>query len=459
MKVTGASEKLSPMTWKLLLAGLALGVAPTLAGCMAPGQSGRSVTTVVRSPGAAHIEAEDMKRTGGNTLSRPGWGGTILYENKDALRTNFTFGAVGRWRVDIRGSSSDKHPAGVTVFIDDQARASGWFTSKKPQVLSLVADVDTAGGHEVRLGQTTDVGENDAWIDWIEVRWAGPLMPAPVLPTTGAVASGHWRNLFVERGYPEVEVAHKIEEAWQTLFHGDPDNQAVYFEKGQNADGPLAYVMDIGNGDVRSEGMSYGMMVAVQLDHKHEFDALWNWACSYMAHPDPKDPVHGYFSWQMKPNGKIMDPMPAPDGEQYFVTALYFAHARWGSGKGIYDYRTRADQLLRDIRSREDIGGVTSEFNRERRQPRFTPNTVDFASIPIRRTTCRRSTKSGPGSGRPRKRGSGARPRKAVAISSSARRALPRAWYPTMRTSKGGPNRARTIRAAATFATTRGGRP
>ena len=28
--------------------------------------------------------------------------------------------------------------------------------------------------------------------------------------------------------------------------------------------------------DVRSEGMSYGMMITVQLDKKAEFDALWN---------------------------------------------------------------------------------------------------------------------------------------------------------------------------------------
>jgi oligosaccharide reducing-end xylanase len=138
--------------------------------------------------------------------------------------------------------------------------------------------------------------------------------------------------------------------------------------------------MDIGNGDVRSEGMSYGMMVAVQLDHKHEFDAMWNWAHTFMAHPDPKDPNHGYFSWQMRPDGKIMDPMPAPDGEEYFVTALYFAHARWGSGKGIYDYHAEADQLLRAMRSRADVGMVTSVFNREQKQVRFTPNMQDFAS-------------------------------------------------------------------------------
>jgi oligosaccharide reducing-end xylanase len=361
----------------LVLAAVLAGI-----GCIAPGQVSRgpNATPTSSTPGAAHIEAEAMKRTGGNTLSRAGWSGAILYENKDALRTYFDFSAAGRWRIDIRGSSSDKHPAGVGVFIDGQARAAGWFMSRTPQVLSLVADVDSAGRHELRLSQTTDVGENDAYIDWIEVLWAGPTTPAPAPPTTGAAASGRWRNLFVERGYLEAEVSRKIDEAWQSLFHGDPDNEAVYFEKGQNADGALAYLMDIGNGDVRSEAMSYGMMVAVQLSHKHEFDALWNWAHTYMAHPDPKDPVHGYFSWQMRPDGTIMDPMPAPDGEEYFVTSLYFAHARWGSGKGLYDYRAQADQLLSDVRAREDIGGVTSLFNRKWHAPRFTPNTADYGS-------------------------------------------------------------------------------
>jgi oligosaccharide reducing-end xylanase len=358
-----------------------LGAMLVVSACVALGKTGAERPTAAPvSPGAAHIEAEDMRRTGGNSLTRAGWQGAVLYENKDALRTHFAFAEAGRWRIDVRGCSSDKHPAGVTVFVDGQARAGGWFGSRKPEVLPLIVDVETAGTHELRLSQTTDVGENDAYVDWIEVSWSGPLTSAPAQPTTGAATSTTWRNLFVLRGYPEAEVERKIAEAWQSLFHGDPDDEAVYYEKGQNADGPLAYVMDVGNGDVRSEGMSYGMMVAVELNHKHEFDALWNWARTYMAHPDPNDPNHGYFSWQMRPDGKVMDPMPASDGEEYFVTALYFAHARWGSGQGTYDYRAQADRLLKDLRSRELKGGVTSIFNREQHQPRFTPNTADFAS-------------------------------------------------------------------------------
>jgi len=34
--------------------------------------------------------------------------------------------------------------------------------------------------------------------------------------------------------------------------------------------------------DVRSEGMSYGMIIAVLLDKQEEFDRLWKWAVQHM---------------------------------------------------------------------------------------------------------------------------------------------------------------------------------
>lgn len=48
----------------------------------------------------------------------------------------------------------------------------------------------------------------------------------------------------------------------------------------------LAYIEDTGNHDVRTEGMSYGMMLCVQTDHKAEFDALWSWVMHYMYMQD-----------------------------------------------------------------------------------------------------------------------------------------------------------------------------
>ena len=109
----------------------------------------------------------------------------------------------------------------------------------------------------------------------------------------GAFVTGKYRNLFVEIGYSPEEVAAKINAAFKQLFHGDPNTQAVYFPAGTNANGPMAYIYDINSKDVRSEGMSYGMMIAVQLDKKAELDAIWNWARTYMYHDDPKHP--GYI--------------------------------------------------------------------------------------------------------------------------------------------------------------------
>jgi oligosaccharide reducing-end xylanase len=202
----------------------------------------------------------------------------------------------------------------------------------------------------------------------------------------GAAVTGTYRNLFAELGIPSEDATRKISLAYQQLFHGN-DQQALVFSAGQNPQGPLAYLMDIHNKDVRSEGMSYGMMVAVQLDQKADFDALWNWAKTYMYHADVKHPAHGYFSWQMRSDGTAIDEMPAPDGEEYFATALLFAEHRWGAGEGIYAYGQQAAELLTAMRHREAVTGVVNGkrtttgvalFNSEHKMVRFTPDSGNF---------------------------------------------------------------------------------
>jgi oligosaccharide reducing-end xylanase len=210
--------------------------------------------------------------------------------------------------------------------------------------------------------------------------------PSP--PTRGSFATGRYRNLFAERGRTEAEVDQKIAAAYQQLFHGDPKDQAVCFPAGTNAQGPLAYVLDVGDGDVRSEGMSYGMMIAVELDQPADFDALWNWARTFMYHPDPRHPAYGYFSWQMRPDGTAIDEMPAPDGEAYFATALYFAAHRWGRP----EYAQAATALVSHLRNRASItgpargqGGPQTKtagaiFHPDHAQVRFTPDQANRQS-------------------------------------------------------------------------------
>jgi oligosaccharide reducing-end xylanase len=204
-------------------------------------------------------------------------------------------------------------------------------------------------------------------------------------PGAGAFATSRYRNLFVEAGHTPAGVSARIEAAFQQLFHGDSATEAVYYAAGANANGPLAYLTDINNHDVRSEGMSYGMMIAVQLGKKAEFDALWNWSKTYMYHDDPAHPSYGFFSWSLRTDGTPNSESPAPDGEEYYAMALLFASARWGDGHGIYDYRAAAGRLLSDMKNRGIISGLErtgrtetewAEFHPVHRMVRFTPDTM-----------------------------------------------------------------------------------
>ena len=197
--------------------------------------------------------------------------------------------------------------------------------------------------------------------------------------------AGRHRNLFAEAGHAPEEIKARIDAVFNQLFHGDPATQSVFFPAGTNENGPLACILDVLHNDVRSEGLSYGMMIAAQLDKKAEFDALWNWARTRAYHASPTHPAQGYFSWSSRTNGVANDEMPAPDGEEYFVTALYFASGRWGNGAGIYNYRAEADKLLRSLIHRKTITGPTVSgtmtagalFDTQHRMVRFTPDVAN----------------------------------------------------------------------------------
>ncbi len=208
---------------------------------------------------------------------------------------------------------------------------------------------------------------------------------APSPPSVGAVESGVYRNLFTEWNpeITEAEVDAKLETYWNSLFGTDPD-RTVYYPSGANEHGPMAYMMDIGNNDIRSEGMSYGMMIAVQMDRKAEFDALWNWAKTHMQYKE--GPRKDYFQWQYQPEGCTRNAVPASDGEEYFATALFFAGHRWGNGDGIYDYEAEANRILNAMLHKEDMNGgvveqVKNMFNRDEKKVVFVAigNAANFS--------------------------------------------------------------------------------
>jgi oligosaccharide reducing-end xylanase len=48
----------------------------------------------------------------------------------------------------------------------------------------------------------------------------------------GAYATHHYRDLFTEQGHAPAESNAKIEKAFQQLFHGDGQEERIYFETG-----------------------------------------------------------------------------------------------------------------------------------------------------------------------------------------------------------------------------------
>jgi oligosaccharide reducing-end xylanase len=183
------------------------------------------------------------------------------------------------------------------------------------------------------------------------------LESAGMTPGAGAFHTGKYRNVFAELGKPQAEIAAKIARAFETYFSTTDENR-IYFEFGADE----AYVKDIAHDDIRSEGMSYAMMLTLQRNDRARFDKLWRFALRRMRIQDPKHPNDRGFAWAVDTNGKICDENSAPDGEEYFAMALYFAHHRWGSGtaKQPNDYEYWADELLDMMKNRPSVSGARS---------------------------------------------------------------------------------------------------
>lgn len=171
--------------------------------------------------------------------------------------------------------------------------------------------------------------------------------------TKGGFETDKYRNVFVEMGYEPAQVEAKLKEVFNDVFRGP---NKVYFEVGDT----LGYISDIKNNDARTEGMSYGMMIAVQFGEKDIFDRLWRWSKKYMQHQSGQR--EGYFAWSCKTDGTRNAEGAASDGELYFITALIFASNRWGNDTGI-NYKAEAQHILNCIMPRE--------YKEERSMPQF----------------------------------------------------------------------------------------
>ncbi len=285
-------------------------------------------------------------------------GGTATLALRGPTRLDLVTSAATTWTVDASGG-----PVIVTP--------QGGSTSTR---FVAVLAVPTGAS-----GTVTFSGESRSALGQAAVR---------VTVTDGrAYFTGDYPDLFVDvLGKTEAEVQTRIDDTFAQLFTpaapGNPDDAQLYFERGDGA-----YVQNVWNNggtdavDIRSEGMSYAMMIAVQLDKQDMFDRLWRFSKANMQHAS--GPLQGYFAWQVNPDltttsttTRPYDPNPAPDGEEWYATALFMASHRWGDGAAPLDYGVQAQAILDAAlhkHEQADRGSITDMFDATTRQVVFQP--------------------------------------------------------------------------------------
>jgi oligosaccharide reducing-end xylanase len=218
-----------------------------------------------------------------------------------------------------------------------------------------------------------------------------PVVPPPTGPLleqgTGT------RNLFTEvLGIPQAEVDDKLRTAVNRFFGigtGEANNPVVnggyrvYYELPQDPNRAFIWAAD--SSDIRSEGMSYGMFIAVQMDMQQQFDRLWNFAKQHMQFAANSTgnlaAWRYYFRWQGSVNTgnannwqvNYANDGPAPDGEEYFAASLYLANRRWGSA-GAINYLQEASNITAAMLNNAAAGGNTPVIDRASNMVVFFPS-------------------------------------------------------------------------------------
>jgi oligosaccharide reducing-end xylanase len=102
------------------------------------------------------------------------------------------------------------------------------------------------------------------------------------------------------------------------------------------------------------------MTIAVLMNMKTEFDKLWKYASTRMLQPS------GLFAWEMNTSGGVISAGDAPDGDEYFATALMLASRIWGDNTGT-NYGAAA-------RAAMDALAAKNDFSTSPAIVRFGPN-------------------------------------------------------------------------------------
>lgn len=113
--------------------------------------------------------------------------------------------------------------------------------------------------------------------------------------------------------------------------------------------GSTAYIKGDGSSpSVLTEGMGYGMTIAVEMNDQALFDKLYAFVQTYMLFTDTTGQfayAKGYHRWRVHSDGTQDSGgnFVAPDGEEWIAAALSLAARRWSTGA--YNYGSEAQAL------------------------------------------------------------------------------------------------------------------
>jgi endo-1,4-beta-D-glucanase Y len=181
-------------------------------------------------------------------------------------------------------------------------------------------------------------------------------------PTGGSKAGGGTSSAAGAPNTGGVSTAGSTSTSSYYGFQGVPTsaNQAAADPAAWYASWKTTYVADCGsngqarvkrpqnNNDTVSEGIGYGMLLAVGNNDQTTLDKFWAY---YKAHEDTK----GLMNWQIADcNAGQISTGSAADGDEDAAMALVQADAKWGG------YKTDATTLINAIKKSETVAGPPS---------------------------------------------------------------------------------------------------
>jgi endo-1,4-beta-D-glucanase Y len=158
-------------------------------------------------------------------------------------------------------------------------------------------------------------------------------------------------NPYRDIGHSDEEIRKKLDDAFNQLFEGSSDNEAIYFPSGADQ----ATIKDILHNDLRTEGFGIAMIALAMHDDREKFDRLWRYAIKNLEYTS--GPAQGYYKSRCdnSASSTTTDARECidPYGLQQFVMALLLARQRWVPARGMPDYGDEAKRLFDVMRNKE----------------------------------------------------------------------------------------------------------